>query len=119
MINSGYNSSQFVIDAIKKALDKVDCNQYIFTKVRMDPVVMRRLLNMCWSRPRLKKVIADIYSPFFGAKINLDIEVVIIIEVNEDMFNAFMIFIESGDEVIVFESFFDQYASILFIYRQN
>jgi kynurenine aminotransferase len=30
----GYNPPAFVIDAAKKALDQVDCNQYSPTKVR-------------------------------------------------------------------------------------
>lgn len=29
----GYNPPQFVLDAAKEALDKVDCNQYSPTKV--------------------------------------------------------------------------------------
>ena len=33
--DSGYNPPQFVIDAAKDALNKVDCNQYSPTKVRM------------------------------------------------------------------------------------
>lgn len=41
----GYNPPQFVIDAAKEALDRVDCNQYSPTKVRMDMVVMYSLLR--------------------------------------------------------------------------
>lgn len=32
--HSGYNPPQFVIDAAKDALDRVECNQYSPTKVR-------------------------------------------------------------------------------------
>ncbi|KAK6826032.1 aminotransferase class I and II [Apiospora arundinis] len=46
----GYNPPNFIINAAKAALDKVDCNQYSPTK----------------GRPRLKKAIADAYSPFGG-----------------------------------------------------
>src|SRR5436190_14311165 len=46
----GYNPPQFVIDAAKQALDKVDCNQYSPTR----------------GRPRLRKAIAEAYSPYFG-----------------------------------------------------
>lgn len=91
----GYNPPKFIIDAAKDALDRVECNQYSPTK----------------GRPRLKKAIADAYSPFWGRTINPDTEVTITTGANEGMLSAFMAFIEPGDEVIVFEPFFDQYIS--------
>ncbi|KAE8358871.1 pyridoxal phosphate-dependent transferase [Aspergillus caelatus] len=91
----GYNPPQFAIDAAKEALDKVECNQYSPTK----------------GRPRLKQAIADAYSPSFGRKLNPDTEVTITTGANEGMLSAFMGFIEPGDEVIIFEPFFDQYIS--------
>ena len=60
-------------------------------------------------RPRLKKAIANAYTPFFGRTINPDTEVTITTGANEGMLCAFMGFVEQGDEVIVFEPFFDQY----------
>lgn len=63
---------------------------------------------MIQGRPRLKKAIADAYSPFFGRDIDPDTEVVITSGANEGMFSAFMGFIDPGDEVILFEPFFDQ-----------
>ncbi|GAB7342259.1 hypothetical protein MBLNU457_g0501t1 [Dothideomycetes sp. NU457] len=91
----GYNPPQFVIDAAKGALDRVECNQYSPTK----------------GRPRLKKALADAYTPFFGRTINPETEVTITTGANEGMLSAFMAFVEPGDEVIVFEPFFDQYIS--------
>jgi kynurenine aminotransferase len=91
----GYNPPQFVIDAAKGALDRVECNQYSPTK----------------GRPRLKKALADAYTPFFGRQIDPETDVVITTGANEGMLSAFMAFIEAGDEVIVFEPFFDQYIS--------
>ncbi|MCJ1472046.1 hypothetical protein MMC13_000691 [Lambiella insularis] len=91
----GYNPPQFVIDAAKEALNKVECNQYSPTK----------------GRPRLKKALADAYSPFFGRTLNADTEVTITTGANEGMLSAFMAFVEPGDEVIIFEPFFDQYIS--------
>ncbi|KAJ5665878.1 arylformamidase [Penicillium maclennaniae] len=91
----GYNPPKFAIDAAKDALDRVECNQYSPTK----------------GRPRLKKAIADAYSPFFGRTLNPETEVVITTGANEGMLSAFMGFIEPGDEVIIFEPFFDQYIS--------
>ncbi|KAH8907030.1 aminotransferase class I and II [Coniochaeta sp. PMI_546] len=91
----GYNPPDFILNAAKEALNHVDCNQYSPTK----------------GRPRLKKAIADAYSPYWGRKINPDTEVTITTGANEGMLSAFMAFIEPGDEVIVFEPFFDQYIS--------
>ncbi|TLD33679.1 hypothetical protein PspLS_00926 [Pyricularia sp. CBS 133598] len=91
----GYNPPDFILNAAKQALDKVDCNQYSPTK----------------GRPRLKKAIADAYSPFWGRQLNPDTEVTITTGANEGMLSAFMAFIEPGDEVIIFEPFFDQYIS--------
>lgn len=62
-------------------------------------------------RPRLKKAIADAYSPFFGRTLDPEKEVTITTGANEGMLSAFMGFIEPGDEVIIFEPFFDQYIS--------
>jgi len=88
----GYNPPQFILDAAKGALDRVECNQYSPTK----------------GRPRLKKAIADAYSPFWGRKLDPETEVTITTGANEGMLSAFMAFVEEGDEVIVFEPFFDQ-----------
>ncbi|KAF2762293.1 PLP-dependent transferase [Pseudovirgaria hyperparasitica] len=91
----GYNPPDFVLDAAKSALDRVECNQYSPTK----------------GRPRLKKALADAYSPFYGRKLDPEKEITITTGANEGMLSAFMAFIEKDDEVIVFEPFFDQYVS--------
>ncbi|KAH6620797.1 pyridoxal phosphate-dependent transferase [Chaetomium sp. MPI-SDFR-AT-0129] len=91
----GYNPPDFILDAAKQALDRVDCNQYSPTK----------------GRPRLKKAISDAYAPFWGRKLDPETEITITTGANEGMLSAFMAFIEPGDEVIVFEPFFDQYIS--------
>ncbi len=56
----------------------------------------------------MKKAIADAYSPFLGRDLNPNTEVTITTGANEGMLSAFMAFIEPGDEVIIFEPFFDQ-----------
>lgn len=63
----GYNPPQFIINAAKEALNKVDCNQYSPTR----------------GRPRLKKAIADAYSPLWGRKLNPETEVTITTGANE------------------------------------
>lgn len=73
--------------------------------------MLQPLLKYIQGRPRLKKAIADSYGPFFNRTINPDTEVTITTGANEGMLSAFMAFIEPGDEVIIFEPFFDQYIS--------
>jgi len=63
----GYNPPQFILNAAKQALDRVDCNQYSPTK----------------GRPRLKKAISDAYSPFWGRTLNPETEVTITTGANE------------------------------------
>ncbi|KAJ5525874.1 kynurenine aminotransferase [Penicillium frequentans] len=91
----GYNPPQFVLDAARDALGRVECNQYSPTK----------------GRPRLKQAIASSFSPTLGRELNPETEVVITTGANEGILCAFMAFLEPGDEVIVFEPFFDQYIS--------
>ncbi|TQS36891.1 hypothetical protein Golomagni_02653 [Golovinomyces magnicellulatus] len=91
----GYNPPPYILQAAKDAIDRVDCNQYAPTK----------------GRPRLKKAISDSYSSSWGRKLNPDTEITITTGANEGMLCAFMGFIEPGDEVILFEPFFDQYIS--------
>lgn len=89
----GYNPPQFVLDAAKQAIDRVECNQYSPTR----------------GRPRLLKALSDAYSPYFGRTIDPATEIVVTSGANEGMLSAFMGFVEPGDEVIVMEPFFDQY----------
>ncbi|CUS13047.1 unnamed protein product [Tuber aestivum] len=91
----GYNPPQFVLNAAKEALNRVDCNQYSPTQGRL----------------RLRQALSDAYSPFFGRKLDPTTEIVITTGANEGMLSAFMGFVEEGDEVIVMEPFFDQYIS--------
>ena len=63
----GYNPPDFIINAAKEALNKVDCNQYSPTK----------------GRPRLKKAIADSYSSLWGRTLNPETEVTITTGANE------------------------------------
>lgn len=63
----GYNPPEFILNAAKEALNQVDCNQYSPTK----------------GRPRLKKAIADAYSPYWGRQLNPDTEITITTGANE------------------------------------
>lgn len=63
----GYNPPDFILDAAKQALDRVECNQYSPTK----------------GRPRLKKAISDAYAPFWGRKLDPETEITITTGANE------------------------------------
>lgn len=90
-----YSPPAFAIEAAKKALDSPMTNQYSPTR----------------GRPSLLKALADAYSPFFDRKLDPSSEIVVTAGANEGMYAAFTAFLDDGDEVIVFEPFFDQYIS--------
>lgn len=90
-----YNPPDFAIKAAQEALNDVSCNQYSPTK----------------GRASLRKALASAYEPSFGRKLDWETEIVVTSGANEGMFSAFTGFLSEGDEVIVFEPFFDQYIS--------
>lgn len=63
----GYNPPDFLIDAAKACLERVECNQYSPTK----------------GRPRLKKALSDAYSPFWGRRLDPETEITITTGANE------------------------------------
>ena len=77
----GYNPPDFILNAAKNALDRVECNQYSPTR----------------GRPRLKKAIADAYSPFWGRKLDPETEVTITTGANEGMFLFVRVSGEGGE----------------------
>ncbi|CAN6613863.1 probable kynurenine--oxoglutarate transaminase Bna3p [Trichomonascus vanleenenianus] len=90
-----FSPPKFAIEAAKRALDVPALNQYSPTR----------------GRPSLRKAIAHAYSPYFGREIDPETEIVVTSGANEGMYSAFTGFLNPGDEVIVFEPFFDQYIS--------
>ncbi|KAI5799968.1 pyridoxal phosphate-dependent transferase [Geopyxis carbonaria] len=91
----GYNPPDFVLQAAKDALERVDCNQYSPTQGRL----------------RLRQALSGAYSKYWGRTLDPASEIVITSGANEGMLSAFMGFVEPGDEVIVMEPYFDQYIS--------
>lgn len=91
----GYNPPEFVLNAAKESLDRVDCNQYSATQGRL----------------RLRQALSNAYSPYFGRTLDATSEIVITSGANEGILSAIMGFVEYGDEVIVMEPYFDQYIS--------
>lgn len=92
---SGYNPPDFLLHAAKYALNRVDANQYSPSQGRVN----------------LRRAVANHYSTSLEREIDPENEVVITTGANEGILSAFMAFVEQGDEVIVFEPFFDQYIS--------
>jgi aspartate/methionine/tyrosine aminotransferase len=66
----GYNPPDFILNAAKECLDRVECNQYSPTK----------------GRPRLKKAISEAYAPHWGRKLDPDTEITITTGANEGPF---------------------------------
>lgn len=89
-----YSPPKFVIDAAKDALDVPLNNQYAHTK----------------GKPNLLKALAKTYTKHYGREVSTD-EVLVTTGANEALLTILTGFLEKGDEVIVFEPFFDQYIS--------
>ncbi|KAB5577462.1 kynurenine aminotransferase [Coniochaeta sp. 2T2.1] len=90
-----YPPPDFMITAAKDAMDLTSSHQYSPPK----------------GAPRLRKAIAKAYSPFFGKAIDPETEVLVTTGANEGTLAAILAFVEPGDEVVLFEPFFDQYIS--------
>jgi kynurenine aminotransferase len=88
----GYNPPQFLIDAAKSAVERLDCNQYAPPK----------------GRPRLREALSNAYSPFWGRKLCPETEITITTGANEGFLSCCMAFLQEGDEVLLLEPFFDQ-----------
>ncbi|MCC7365553.1 MAG: aminotransferase class I/II-fold pyridoxal phosphate-dependent enzyme [Dehalococcoidia bacterium] len=80
---------QAAIDAIND-----DINQYAIT----------------WGSPRLRQAIADKSKRFYGLDLDPDREITVTCGATEAMMCALLATIEPGDEVIVFEPFYENYV---------
>ncbi|EPX70710.1 aminotransferase class I and II [Schizosaccharomyces octosporus yFS286] len=90
-----YSPPKFVLDAAKKCIDDVSCNQYSHTRGRIS----------------LRNALSKAYSPLFNRKLNPDTEIVVTAGANEGFYSVFAAYLNPGDEVILMEPFFDQYVS--------
>lgn len=88
----GYNPPQFLIDAAKSAVERLDCNQYAPPK----------------GRPRLREALSNAYSPFWGRKLCPETEITVTTGANEGFLSCCMAFLQEGDEVLLLEPYFDQ-----------
>ncbi len=60
--------------------------------------------------PRLINALAKIYGPLFGRELNPQTEIVISVGATEGIFATVQALVQSGDEVVLIEPFYDSYA---------
>lgn len=87
-----YNPPDFAIESVHHALSKPQFNQYAPAK----------------GNPNLVKQLSEFYTTQLGKKVDPS-QVLVTTGANEGMFAVFFGFLTAGDEVVVFEPFFDQY----------
>ncbi|KAL1709204.1 pyridoxal phosphate-dependent transferase [Schizophyllum commune] len=84
---------EWVTEQAEKALHTVAANHYSHPKGRI----------------RLRQAIKDVYSPLFNRELDVEQNILVTSGANEGQYSVFTAFLEQGDEVIMFEPFFDQY----------
>ncbi|KAJ3839703.1 pyridoxal phosphate-dependent transferase [Lentinula raphanica] len=90
---------EWVKKAAEEALGTVAANHYSHPKGRM----------------RLRQAIKKVYDPQLRRDLDVEREILVTSGANEGQYSVFTAFLEQGDEVIMFEPFFDQYlASVTF-----
>jgi len=82
-----------LIDAAHRALDG-DFHQYAIT----------------WGAPRLRRAIADKYARFYGMRVDSEAHVTVCCGATETMIATLLAVLNPGDEVIVFEPFYENYG---------
>jgi len=88
-----FRPPQALIDAAHKALEG-DFHQYAVT----------------WGAPNLRRAIANKYGKFYGMPIDSEMHVTVCCGSTETMLATLLAVLNPGDEVIVFEPFYENYA---------
>jgi len=88
-----FRPPQAVVDAAHRALDG-DFHQYAIT----------------WGTPGLRHAIADKYRKFYGMEIDPERHVTVCCGSTETMLSTLLAVLNPGDEVIVFEPFYENYG---------
>jgi len=88
-----FRPPQAVVDAAHRALDG-DFHQYAIT----------------WGAPGLRRAIADKYRKFYGMEIDPERHVTVCCGSTETMLSTLLAVLNPGDEVIVFEPFYENYG---------
>ncbi|WPK27329.1 hypothetical protein PUMCH_004711 [Australozyma saopauloensis] len=87
-----FNPPDFATNAVTQALQKPQFNQYAPAR----------------GNPNLLSSLSRFYSESYGREVDT-LQIQITTGANEGIFSVFFAFLEAGDEVIVFEPYFDQY----------
>lgn len=87
-----YNPPDFALEAVSHSLTKPQYNQYAHAR----------------GNPNLLKSLAKLYSDEYGRPVDVS-EIQVTTGANEGIFAVLFGFLTPGDEVVVFEPFFDQY----------
>jgi aspartate/methionine/tyrosine aminotransferase len=82
-----------ILDAAHRAIDG-DFHQYAIT----------------WGTPSLRRAIADKYRAFYGMAIEPDLHVTVCCGSTETMLSTLLAVLNPGDEVIIFEPFYENYG---------
>ncbi|KAF7332130.1 Aminotran-1-2 domain-containing protein [Mycena kentingensis (nom. inval.)] len=83
----------WVKEAASKAIQGVGENHYSHPKGRI----------------RLRQALKSHYDPLFNRSLDVETDILVTSGANEGQYSVFVAFLEVGDEVILFEPFFDQY----------
>jgi len=84
---------KWIRESAEKALNAVAPNHYSHPRGRI----------------RLREALKSFYDPLFDRSLDVESEILVTSGANEGQYSVFTAFLEQGDEVIMFEPFFDQY----------
>ncbi len=88
-----FPTPQLLKDAAVAAI-RADINQYAIT----------------WGAPRLRNALAEKYRRFYGMELDTEAEITVTCGATEAMAAAMLALINPGDEVVVFEPFYENYG---------
>lgn len=83
-----------VLKAAAVAAIRADINQYAVT----------------WGAPRLRRALAACYASWYGLDVDPDAEITVCCGATEAMASVLMALVDPGDEVIIFEPFYENYG---------
>jgi aspartate/methionine/tyrosine aminotransferase len=83
-----------LVEAARRALDDPELHQYAIT----------------WGAPRLRRAIADKYRRFYGMDVDPERHVTVCCGSTETLLSTLLAVLDPGDEVIVFEPFYENYG---------